>query len=903
MLRRTAHIALLLITGSFLLMPSCSTEKDAALNVGYHNMTARYNGYFNARVIMEESLDGYRESVNEDYTKLLPLDLYPKKEDVPTIQEKYETALEKCEKVIFRHSMPSSQSRKKNEENCRWIDDNWFVIGQIHYTRHDFVKAVEIFTFVQESELYIDQERVHEARIWLAKTYISMGNFPEAKRYLSQVEIDIESANASTGKNKEKLSKREKEKKKKQAKKDKKNGVKKPAPFPKKKLEDDYEITMAEFYIAQADYKKAIEHLEKGILLVKKKKRKSRYMFVLAQLYQKLGNGEQAAYYFNKVIHSGVRYEMRFQAHINKAISATSGGEEIRKELKKMLKDGKNEEYKDQIYYALAEMDMKDGQKEDAISNYTKSAFYSIKNDRQKGISYLRLGNIFFEEPDYLKAQKYYDSCVQVLPEEYESYEQIKGKAEGLADLVLHYETVVYEDSIQKIAMMSESEREKYLENTLKQIKEEEERRKEEEQRRLVEQQNRIKNAGSNSGSGSKWYFYNTKVSSGGFNDFRALWGQRPLEDNWRRTNKASVFTDDPDDPESQDSVIVEVDSLSVDVLREALPLTPEDMDSSNNKLMNSLYMLGIIYKEQLHEEKEAVNYFSQVIDRKIEHPKVLPAMYQLYLIYKKKGSPKAAGYKSAILDDYPNSEIAKILNDPDYLAKKLEKEKEELNEYSATLEDYRYRRYSKVIAKCNQVIANDTSNQYINKYYLLKAFSIGKTQAGNTNAVRGPLQELFELSPLSEEGLEAKIYLNKLDQGHKIVQPDSIQSTESPYIYDESLEHFFVVVFPVSEGNINATQIKVSNFNKEFFRSKRLNITNAQLGTDTQLLIIKVFGDQAEANSYKMAFNSTTARPTLGRIPENLDHFLINATNFSKLFELMDLKQYQDFYKEKYPQ
>ena len=153
-----SYILSALFVGIILIGSSCSTEKDAPLNVGYHNMTARYNGYFNARMLMQEALEGYRESAKEDYTKILPLDLYPSQEEVTSIQEQYETALEKCEKVIFRHSMPSSATRNKNEENCRWIDDNWFVIGMIHYTRREYVKAEEIFNQMTRSSARKDAE-------------------------------------------------------------------------------------------------------------------------------------------------------------------------------------------------------------------------------------------------------------------------------------------------------------------------------------------------------------------------------------------------------------------------------------------------------------------------------------------------------------------------------------------------------------------------------------------------------------------------------------------------------------------------------------------------------------------------------------------------------------------------
>lgn len=903
MLRFKFKISAVLSLLLLVLLNACSTEKDAALNVGYHNMTARYNGYFNARVLMEDALDSYRSATSEDYTEILPLDLYPSKEDVPTIQETSEEAQEKCETVIQRHSMPSSNTRSKDVENCRWIDDNWFVIGQIHYIRHEYVKAVDIFKFISESPMYIDQERVHEARLWLVKTYIAQGRFPEAKRILAQVEIDMSSAEAPKEK-KQKVSRRTNKRLRKQAKKDKKNGVKKPAPFPKQ-LKDDYELTMAEFYIAQKNYKNAIPHLEKGIELTRKKKKKARYKFILAQIYQELGQGEQAAHYFSEVVKSNAPYEMRFQAQIQKALSATSGGQEIRKELTKMLKDPKNEEYKDQIYYALAEMEMNDGNKELGIQYYSQSVFYSIKNDRQKGISYLRLADIHFEDKDYLKAQKYYDSCVQVLPEEYESYEKIKGKAEGLEDLVFHYETYVFEDSVQEKAQMPPEELEAYLEQQIKDMQEAERKRKEEEERRLKAQQNRLKNSNSNSGSGSKWYFYNNKVSSSGFNDFRALWGQRALEDDWRRSTKTS-FSFDPEDPESDSTSTADIsqstDSLTVEMLMADLPLTPELMDSSNNRLMNSLYMLGIIYKEQLKQEKEAIKYFEILVNRGIEHKKVLPSLYQLYLLHKKSGNSKANGYKETILKDHSDSEIAMILKDPDYLKKKQEKEMEDLKEYSEVLENYRYQRYNRVIQKCNEVIANDSVNQYLNKYYLLKAFSIGKSRPGNTSLVREPLEKLYSISPLSEEGIQAKVYLDKLDRGLDIVKPDTaqVEIPSSPYIFDEKVEHYFVLIFPQDAGDIKPVEYRLSNYNSQFHKSKKLKNKTVPMGTN-QLVVVQVFTEKRFADDYSKSFGSDVAKPTLGKMAEEYEHFLISAPNFIELIKANDLQEYLDFYKKNY--
>jgi lipopolysaccharide biosynthesis regulator YciM len=672
--------------------------------------------------------------------------------------------------------------------------------------------------------------------------------------------------------------------------------------FPKR-LIVDYEATMADLYIQMGDRKLAIEHLEKAIAVCKDKRRRARFMFVLAQLYHQQGDGGMASGYYNKVANSPAPYEMQFQAKINKALSATSGGAAIRKELNKMLRDEKNAEFKDQIYYALAEMDMKDGNVVSAKENYSSSVYWSIKNPRQKGISYLRLADLHFEEKDYISAQKYYDSCVKAMPPEYEDYEAIKNKAEGLSDLVFHYETVMLEDSVQRIAGMDPETREKFLKKTLKDIEDAAALKKFQDEQRQLALQSKVNTTTDAGGTGSKWYFYNLKVKGSGFNDYRAQWGTRPLEDNWRRSNKTS-FTFDEGGTDSLETDVNNKDSLTVDDLLANIPLTPADIDSSNNRLMNSLYMLGIIYKEQLKEESEAVAYFNQVINRGVEHPRVLASLYQLYLIHQKKGSPEAENYKQQILQRYPDSEIAKLMLDPDYLKKKEEESKKELNDYAATLQYYKDRNYGAVIYKCNEVIAYDSTNKYINKYYLLKAFAISKTDPGNTAAISSPLEQLYAKAPATEEGKQAKIYLDKVKSGVSIVDPDTIVDNPAPSEYTLNLAspHLFVLVYPTDNGNVEAGKIKMSNFNNEFFRSKRYSVAVTPFNDASQLIIVKTFANADEAGQFMMAFKSSQSKVTLGTMAADFQSFVITSANFTQLLSAKDQASYVNFYQANYP-
>jgi len=887
---------------------SCSTEKDALINKGYHNMNARYNGYFNAGEVMREALDGYRIAAKEDYTKILPLELYPDADAASGLFPQMDVAIEKCSKVIYKHAMPSPEKvRDKDEEHCRWIDDNWLVIGQSHFVKREYDEAIKKFKYIKKA--YHGESSLYSSKIWLAKTYIELKEYSKAKIELDKVTLDLETAEANEKsildifkkdekKSKKKKRRRPSKNKRKRLRKEKKNEKKNaPAKF-SKKLKVEYEITFASLYLKQEEFAKAATHLEKAIELTRNRQTRARYMFVLGQLLQQAGDNTKAQDYYAKVAKSSAPYEMRFYAKINKALSATGGSEGLRKDLAKMLRDDKNEEYKDQIYYVLADLDIKDNDIASAKQNLTRSAYHSITNDRQKGMSYLKLADISFDEKDYIPAQKYYDSCIAVLPKSYENYEAISAKAVGLQDLVMNYEIVQRQDSLLMIVSLSEKDRERFLESTLKQIKEDEARQKAEAEARLLAQQDRLNTAAANTGTGSKWYFYNQKQKGNGSNDFRMLWGQRKLEDNWRRSNKES-FSDFDDDNDSS-LVDIEEEGLTVDDLRKDLPLTQAAVDSSKNMILDALYNLGIIYKEQLKETDESIDYFSSVIDRKVEHPKVLPAEYQLYLLHKKRGSSgKANAYKNLILDEYPDSDIAKLLLDPDYLKKKAKIERKALDEYGVVLKNYRYKRYLMVLTDCNDVIANDTANKYINKYYLLKAFTTSKLNIGGVAAVEKPLRALVKLSPDSEEGVQAKTYLGVLDKGAKIVQDDVVAKVE--YKKTENTPHYFILIFPNDAGDINPIKNKVSNFGMVYFKNDNLKMTNGIIGNEIQTLKVKTFANETKAMIYYKAFGTKSSENILETTAKDFDFFVVSKANQILFMKNNDLEGYIKYFKENY--
>ena len=225
----------------------------------------------------------------------------------------------------------------------------------------------------------------------------------------------------------------------------------------------------------------AIEPLISAIDLVSGKRTKYRLTFLLAQLYAKTNNGSLATENFQKVIRMRPPYDVEFYARINIAgvfdVNSMDPAK-MKKELEKMLRDTKNVDFQDQIYYALGNMAMKEGKEEEALEYYHKSATAISQNQNQRGRSFLALATYYFDKPDFIKSGMYYDSTVYFLDPAFPEYKEIQEKSQNLNALVSQLNIIQREDSLQKIARMNESQRNVLISSLIAQATKEETDRK-----------------------------------------------------------------------------------------------------------------------------------------------------------------------------------------------------------------------------------------------------------------------------------------------------------------------------------------------------------------------------------------------------------------------------------------
>ena len=890
MKKTTSIVTLLLVcTTCVLLAVSCSTENNTFINRNYHGITAKYNGYFNANELLKTALESYQTNNKENFYEVLPIEQFPKEKEFQAFLPAIDTAISKCSKVIANHCMPSMEfGGGKKVENNPWIDENWNTIGKAFFLKHEYELSQRNYEYVQR--LFAKDKSYYIASMWIIKAMIASDKINEAKEKLLELDLLVEKH------------KKEKEENKTNflgkitrvfAKKDKKET--KLLPEFSKRMEVELALLKGNLYIHTEEYTLAIENLEKAITNSKKKKEKTRIHFILGQLYAITKNNELAKDHFSKVVSSSqAPFEMQFNARINRAFLGRD--EKIKKELQRMLKDEKNTEFRDQLYYALAKLFLQDNNRMEAIASLHKSTYYSTSNKRQQAISYEELGNLSYQIKNYIKAQKYYDSCVKVMPENYPNYEDIRKKAMKLKNLVIAVDIVAKEDSVLRIAQMDAKTRKNYLEKVIKNTKLNAEKKQKEEAARLRDIQAKQQAAQENDPSGNKWYWNNVKSKADGISEFKKNWGDRENEDDWRRSDKIVISANKLDsikeNANANNNTTTDKDTLTIENLAAKLPLTKSLQDSSMKRLMAAQYEAGLIYKELLGENKLAVERFVDVLSRNYVSDYKLLSAYQLYKIYEGKDNAKMQAQKTYILKNYPNSDYANYIKDPNYFTKKKEDDLKAEETYVKLLVKYRSKKYEEVINACVEVINNEPKNAFLAKYMLLNAMAHA-SQTRDKKSIEPLLQEICKKFPNSEEAKKATDLLDILAKG---ISEDKkvIFNKESVFKFEEG-QPLWIIVLLEPNGDSNAAKNKISLFNDEEYTNKEITVSSKLFNENQSIVVLKSF-THTDAEEYVDRFKSDK---TILASYANLPIYLISQENLKILFEKHNLEDYKTFYTE----
>ena len=856
---------ILLITlflGSF---TACKTSKKQSLiQKAYHNITAHYNGYFNAKLKIDQAAAQSELSIKDEYDQLLPI--YKKAVAVSTGEntkgskagnQPLDEAIKKASFVIQRH------------EKSNWTDDCYFEIGRANYYKKDYFGAIESFQYVAGK--YKNTFTGNKSYIWLINCYVELNKFQQAE---SVINIALGSET-----------------------------------FPKKLLPNLF-TSIANYHFVKKNYEKTIEYLEKTIPLERKKSNQARYTYLTAQLYEKINETGKAAIAYQKVLKYNPNYDMAFNARINSArlfeSKSNASKKEIERSLNKMLKDEKNKEFKDQIYYSLANIYENQNNIPKAITYYKLSSATSVTNTAQKGLSFYKIASIYFEDKRYQLAQIFYDSAGTFLAKLHPDYDLVQNRKKSLNKLVENLTIIELEDSLQKVAKLSEIELNKLLDQTVKKALEQKEK-EEAALTKLKESFNNkpiLENEGFTANkTNTTWYFYNPSSLSLGYSEFMKRYGRRTLEDNWRRSNKESYTslnmgsaeetpTAEGDAAEGKDTKD-ESAQLRKKYLAN-IPLTPLQLQNSDVKIATALYNVGQFYREDIIDHKAAIKYYENLLKRFPENKFKVESYFHLYRIFNAIPNKTAAeNYKQKILTEFPNSLFAKVIADPKFVSDTEEKNKKAMRFYDSVYTYYLAANYTLVMDKKAFVDSTYFNTSIGPKYAYL--YALCKAKTNNMDAFEFALNDLIKNYPSAETANIARETLQKINQ---IKNPKSaeVKSNEpSPYSL-ETRGPFLAIISTDDKAILKETKIKTSKFNGFQFSLLNLSVNSELIGDNIQLVTISSFAEINKAKEYLISLNKQSS-DVIKLSKGNYQLSIISEKNYKILQAKKDIKQYLQFY------
>ena len=829
----------------------CSTQKDAALNRAYHKLNTKYNALFYAKENLKTGVKKISELHVDNYKEILPINKYGTLKDAQSSQSSLDQAIEKSTLAIQQHSMDID-----GEEKNKLIFQAYLIIGKAKFYKQEYLPAINTFNYIVRKSL--DAEVQSEAALWSTRCQQQLNN---QEAVYSNIE----------------------------------------------KLEEDYFLTKqqdailfeikAELAIAEEDFVSAEKYLLKAIKLSSIKNKKTRMHFILGQIQLLAGNYENAINSFKEVVKKNPKYELVFNAKLNqtKAYSPSLNNfESLKKDLNKMLNDKKNNEYKDQIYFALANMELKNNDTISAIESLVFSARLSTINLHQKTESHYALAQLFWSKKDYINSYNHCDSAYQFAESGSEKYHQIKKMLRNSKKVATLYTLIQHNDSIINLANLSEDERNQIIDQHISDIKKKEEELKLNNERgdgnnafNSYEYNKQTQNSMNITSSGG-WYFYNPSAMSLGYSEFLSRWGNRKLEDNWRRKNKNQILVMEDAESDTLARAPTEKEKYSREYYLSQLPLENDQQKVLLSKIETAYYDLSGVFSTELSDYDQAVQLYNELMVRFPSTDYRQLIYFDLHNIYNiQMDTIQANIYLKKIESEYPNSNYIEILKGNIPINVQLENDKEiyrkahdlyvEFNENSCV--------------ELEELFLNNQQSIFIAEIELLNAFC----------QARKHKKKLFieNLESIKTKHPQSPI-VNKIDTILLTLRGDQNESAGG--IYKKAFEspHYFFLLINDITVSLPETQLAISKFNDKNYKLDSLATTNLLLNKDSQILRVGEFKNQTQAQAYYELIQENKITEELFK-SQDIMPMVISEDNFSELLRLRNINDYIEYFNKIY--
>lgn len=884
----------------------CSTQKNTAGSRFYQSTVTRYNAYYNGHQAYESGIEAQEKAIKDNYLDILQL--------LPVSDEKvrnsgssdFDLAIEKAQKCIKLHSITAKPKRKDGktltEEEKKWYDKNeynpflwhaWMMLADSQLQKGEFLEAAGTYSYIMR--IYADTpEIVAMARMKTAQCYSELDWTYEAEELFSRLGHDS---------------------------------------IPRS-VKPDFASVKASHLIRQQRYEEAIPLLRQSIDGRKMSKtQKIRETFLLGQLYKTTENNTAAYRAFQKVIRMNPPYRVEFSARIQQTETMESASGKIEKKLKRMAKDPNNKDYLDQVYYALGNVWLARNDTVKALEAFETGLEEGTTKGGERGILLLTMATLYWERGEYADAQRCYSEAIGLIDRSNKQYDLVKLRSEVLESLVTYTDEIEYQDSLQHLATLPEAEVNRIIDTIIQELIEAEaeaERQAQLEEREANRAADRAAQTSVASNDGS-WYFYNEALVKEGTASFRKSWGARKLEDNWRRSNKSVMASEDENaastansaegtaendllsDAAADSTATEEVIELATDphtreFYLQNIPYTEEQMLESDMALSKALLGAGIIYKDELEEYELAENVLWRTADDYPDFDQADDALYNLYLMYSLWGkADRAQECKDSLKARYPESDLTITICDPYFEENARYGKHREDSLYAVTYQAYLDGNTAQVLDGCKMSENRYPTGAHRAKFLFLEgAVQLQEDRIEEfldilkTIVEKYPENEISQLAGLIAQGihdgkiLQSTSFSSIWDRRNGFAEDEAETESERPQFNPDRYQpYIFVLAYPADSLNENQLLFETAryNFSHYMMRNFEMEFRHEQ---GIGMLVLKQFLNFDEAYLYRQRlFEDGQMAARL----EGLKALIITEENLNILLQHYSFNEYQEFY------
>ncbi len=740
----------------------------------FQNLFTHYNYYFNAETRLNEIVSRAKAVWKDDYNKLLPF--YNYSLDVTSFDSELDSVIYKCNAGILLHDL-------RND----WIDDLYFLLGKAYFLRKNFDSANHVFQYVnyafapkddgynipmgsnvtnqqgiftiatkEESGLVkkavSEPPRRNENLVWLAKNSLETGDVYSAASLLEILRHDPQ--------------------------------------FPER-LHPLLNEVLAYWYYHEHLYDSAAAHLTKAMDLAANAHEKARWEYLTGQLYQYSGNVDESAKYYARSADHAVDPVMAVYASL-KAIEVAERdtGNIAQQKINSLIRLAHRDKfvsYRDIIYYFAAQLENDRNNGEEATKLLKKSIQYNSINPAQRSFSFMLLGDIEYNRGNYVASKNFYDSVeLGYITTEVEKA-RINQRQPSLANIVINYRSIDYQDSLQTVAALPEAERTAAIKKKVKQLRKAQGLKEEEEAAPFVNtavqstQPLAVPDLTAKTTNGD-WYFNNPSLKSSGANTFKATWGSRPNVDNWRRltaVNKALAIQQmnvknqaaDVDETvdalppgkelveggdEAEDESFFEENEklddadITFESLLNRLPLSETRLERSDKRIADAIFRNGLIFKNDLEDYRAAINAFEDLNTRFPENDHLDESLFNLIYCYNKLGIQHSVDSSvQVLLKKFPESKWVKVLKSGDATKENDAATQKYISIYNMFIEG-RFDEARQEKAKADSVYGNSYWTPQLQ--YIESVYYVSSGQDSIAIEKFSEMQEMYAETPLAEK-------------------------------------------------------------------------------------------------------------------------------------------------------